>query len=144
MKHWEHTLATYVYNHCNICNILIYFCNIHMKHLKHISETTKTLKTYACNMSENAWNTTSPTAMAYLVGNYGNPQARVRRMSRTMAQHTPPLHDFLSYRGVFCWPLEMMSRPTMTSYLWCRDSGGLVTMAATDEGEWWKPLFGFG
>ena len=31
MEHWEQKLAIYVYNHCNICNISIYFCNIHMK-----------------------------------------------------------------------------------------------------------------
>ena len=50
VKHWEQTFATYVYNHCNICNIQIYFCNIHTKHLQHISETSETIKTYACNM----------------------------------------------------------------------------------------------
>jgi hypothetical protein len=40
----------YIYNHCNICNISIYFCNIHinacnitLKHLQH-------LKIDACNM----------------------------------------------------------------------------------------------
>jgi hypothetical protein len=38
MKHLEHTLATYVYSHCNICNIRIYFCNIY-KHLKHTFAT---------------------------------------------------------------------------------------------------------
>jgi hypothetical protein len=27
-----------------ICNIPIYFCNIHMKHLQHTSGTSKTLK----------------------------------------------------------------------------------------------------
>ena len=43
LKHLEHTLATYVYSHCSMCNILIYFCNIQMKHLKHF-------KIYACNM----------------------------------------------------------------------------------------------
>jgi alpha-N-acetylglucosamine transferase len=32
IKHSEHTLETYVYNHSNMCNILIYFCNIKMKH----------------------------------------------------------------------------------------------------------------
>jgi hypothetical protein len=47
MKHWKQTFATYVYNHCNICNIPIYFCNIHLKHLQH---TSKTFKTYAYNM----------------------------------------------------------------------------------------------
>jgi hypothetical protein len=38
MKHWEHKLATYVYNHCDIYNILIYFCNTY--------ETSETLETY--------------------------------------------------------------------------------------------------
>ena len=51
MKHLEQTLATYVYNHCNICNVLIYFCNIYMKHLQHAYKTPKTLETYVCNMS---------------------------------------------------------------------------------------------
>jgi hypothetical protein len=45
MKHWEQTFEMYVYNHCNICNILIYFCNIRMKHLKYTSEITETLET---------------------------------------------------------------------------------------------------
>jgi hypothetical protein len=46
----KQTLATYVYNPYNMGNILIYFCNIHMKHLQHTFETSKTLETYACNM----------------------------------------------------------------------------------------------
>jgi hypothetical protein len=60
MKHWRQTLATYVYNHCNICNIsiyfcnicniLIYFCNIHMKHLQHTPKTAETFEIYTCNM----------------------------------------------------------------------------------------------
>ena len=50
MEHLERALATYVYNHCNMCNITIYFFNIHMKHLQHISETSETIKTYSCNM----------------------------------------------------------------------------------------------
>ena len=49
MKHLEQTLATYVYSHCNICNISIYFCTIYMKHLQHAYETPET---YACNMSD--------------------------------------------------------------------------------------------
>jgi hypothetical protein len=32
-------LTTYVYSHCNIFNILIYFCNIHKKHLQYAYET---------------------------------------------------------------------------------------------------------
>jgi hypothetical protein len=39
-----------VYNHCNICNIPIYFCNIHLKHLQHTFEISETLETYACNI----------------------------------------------------------------------------------------------
>ena len=50
IKHWEQTFATYVYNHCNICNILIYFYNIHTKRLQHTSNTSEILETYACNM----------------------------------------------------------------------------------------------
>ena len=50
MKHREQKLATYVYNHCNICNIPIYFCNIHLKHLQRTSKTSETLERYACNM----------------------------------------------------------------------------------------------
>jgi hypothetical protein len=47
IKYLEYTLQTYVYSHCNIRNILIYFCNTGTKHLQH---TSKTLKTYVCNM----------------------------------------------------------------------------------------------
>ena len=39
-----------MYNHCNICNVPIYFCNIHMKHLQHTSATSITLETDASNM----------------------------------------------------------------------------------------------
>jgi hypothetical protein len=46
MKQSEHTLETYVYNCCNICNISIYFYNTDIKHLQHTSET---LKIYVCN-----------------------------------------------------------------------------------------------
>jgi hypothetical protein len=50
MKHLEQTLATYIYSHCNIRNILIYFCNIHMKYLQHTSETSETLETDVYSM----------------------------------------------------------------------------------------------
>jgi hypothetical protein len=45
MKYLEYILKTYVYSHCNMCNIPIYFGNIditynislkHLKHLKHM------------------------------------------------------------------------------------------------------------
>jgi hypothetical protein len=54
IKHWGQTLATYVYNYCNIsiyfCNIAIYFCNIRMKHLQHTSKITEIFKLYTCKM----------------------------------------------------------------------------------------------
>jgi hypothetical protein len=46
MKHLEYTLKIYVYRHYNMCNILIYFCNIDIQHLQHTSETSETLETY--------------------------------------------------------------------------------------------------
>jgi hypothetical protein len=46
MKHWEQTLATYLWN---TCNISIYFYNIHIKHLQHITET---LERNICNIGE--------------------------------------------------------------------------------------------
>jgi hypothetical protein len=50
MKYLGHTLETYVYSHCNICNIPIYFCNIDKKHLQHTSETHETFEAYVWNM----------------------------------------------------------------------------------------------
>jgi hypothetical protein len=51
MKHLDPTLETYVYNHCNMCNIIsVYFCNIDVKHMQHTYETSETLEIYACNM----------------------------------------------------------------------------------------------
>jgi hypothetical protein len=44
MRHLEQTLETYMYSHCNMCNITVYFCNIKMKHLQHLDETSKTLE----------------------------------------------------------------------------------------------------
>jgi hypothetical protein len=39
MKHLKHTLETYMYSHCNMCNISIYLCNIKMKYLKHLKHS---------------------------------------------------------------------------------------------------------
>jgi hypothetical protein len=47
MKYLKHTIARYVYSHCNIT---IYFCNMYIKHLQHTSKTSETLKIYTCNM----------------------------------------------------------------------------------------------
>jgi hypothetical protein len=62
-----------MYNHYNIYNIQIYFCNIRMKQLKHTSQKTETLETWACNMSEKRPETLETqhhrAAMTYLVGN---------------------------------------------------------------------------
>jgi hypothetical protein len=59
MEHWKHKFATYVYNHCNICNILIYLCNIHtkhlqipMKHLKHMLTTCVFSATSTCCLDD--------------------------------------------------------------------------------------------
>jgi hypothetical protein len=54
MKYWKQKLATYVYNHCNICNTPIYFYNIRMKYLQPTYKTYETLETYACNMRSQA------------------------------------------------------------------------------------------
>jgi hypothetical protein len=43
MEHLEQTLATCMYSHCNICNISIYFCYIHVKQLKHTSKTLENI-----------------------------------------------------------------------------------------------------
>jgi len=45
MKHIEHTLKTYVFSHCNICNI-ISFCNIKVKQMKHMKHTDEMRETY--------------------------------------------------------------------------------------------------
>jgi hypothetical protein len=50
MKHFEYTLEIYVYSHCNMCNIPIYFYNTNIKHLQHTFQTPETLETYVCNM----------------------------------------------------------------------------------------------
>jgi hypothetical protein len=82
-----------VNNHHNICNILIYFCNIRMKQLKHTSKTTKTLETWACNMSEKRLETLETqhrrVAMTYLVVNCGG--AGSLDGARPHAHHMPPL-----------------------------------------------------
>jgi hypothetical protein len=50
MKYLECTFETYVYGHCYVCNIPIYFCNIDIQHLQHTSKISKTLKIYSYNM----------------------------------------------------------------------------------------------
>jgi hypothetical protein len=41
MKHLKHMLSTYVYSHCNICNIMMKHIqyNIRMKYMQHPDET---------------------------------------------------------------------------------------------------------
>jgi hypothetical protein len=83
-----------VYNHRNICNILIYFYNIHMKQLKHTSGTIETLETWACNMSEKHPETLETqhcrAAMTYLVGNCGGTGSLDGARPRTHhARHRP-------------------------------------------------------
>jgi hypothetical protein len=59
MKYLEHTLETYVYSHCNMCNISIYFCNIHLKHLKH---TLATCDISWCGLFRRLWRGTRAVA----------------------------------------------------------------------------------
>ena len=47
MKHFEQTIATYVYSHCNMCNILTYFYNNNIKYLQY---TFEIFETYICNI----------------------------------------------------------------------------------------------
>jgi hypothetical protein len=44
MKYLEHTLELYVYNHYNMCNIPIYFCNIDIQYLQIPLKLLKYLK----------------------------------------------------------------------------------------------------
>ena len=52
LKHFEQTLATYVYSHCNICNIHMKQCNMRMKHLKHTLATCAFSATSSCCLAE--------------------------------------------------------------------------------------------
>jgi hypothetical protein len=47
-----------MYNHCNICNILVYFCNIRIKHLQHIP-----LKFLKHTLAICTFSTTSPCCL---------------------------------------------------------------------------------
>ena len=44
IKHLEHILETFVYSHCNLCNIPMYVCSIDIKHLQHTFKTSETLE----------------------------------------------------------------------------------------------------
>jgi hypothetical protein len=81
MKHWRHTLATYVYNHCNICNIPIYFCNIRVKQLKHTSKASETFQIYTCNMHHILVRSPPPSALGH--------RSRSRRRSRRASAPRP-------------------------------------------------------
>jgi hypothetical protein len=49
--HLEHTLETYVYRHCNMCNTPIYFCNIPTYFCNFGTKPYNIrLKTYVCSM----------------------------------------------------------------------------------------------
>ena len=50
----KHTLATYVYSHCNICNTRSTFATSRYTHMQHTSETHKT---YGCNMCSSTCST---------------------------------------------------------------------------------------
>jgi hypothetical protein len=69
MKHLEHTLETYVYSHCNVYNIPIYFCNTNIKHLQHTSEKLETYVYIMCFQHN----------IFLLLGNGGSSARRVHR-----------------------------------------------------------------
>jgi hypothetical protein len=50
MKHLKQMLATYVYSHCNICNIPDLLLQHLYEHLQHTSETFVIIKTYVYNI----------------------------------------------------------------------------------------------
>jgi hypothetical protein len=87
-------LATYVYNHCNIYNIPIYFCNIRMKQLKHSSKITETLGSWTCNMSEMHRKTLEKTA--------SSPAMTGQLWWRRLAGWCAPAHP----RRACHWPRE--------------------------------------
>jgi hypothetical protein len=72
MKYFEQTLATWLWNTCNICNIPIYFCSNHTKHLQHTSE-----------ISENTWN----IHLQHMRGEIGAGWFRPRGASTTSTGH---------------------------------------------------------
>jgi hypothetical protein len=78
MKHLEHILETYMYDHCNMCNILIYFCNIQRK-------TSETLETYSCNMGFASTNGGTPVRRSTAA--HGPHCAVVARTTRRRPRH---------------------------------------------------------
>jgi hypothetical protein len=87
MKHLEHTLETYVYSKCNVCNISIYLCNIKMKHLQYLDETPETLEAYYCNMGF-AW-TNGGTLARRSTARHGPHCVAAARVTRPQARrHT--------------------------------------------------------
>jgi hypothetical protein len=70
MKNLEHTFATYVYSHCNICNIPIYFYNIYIKHFQHAYETPETLETYTSGTTHSSRRRPSCLASLEAVAKY--------------------------------------------------------------------------
>ena len=95
MKHQEQKLTTYVYNHCNICNISIYFCNIRVKQSKHTSKASETFQMYSCNMHHVlVWSPPSST-----LGHPSRGRRRGRRASAPRPNASPYAGDVVGWDG---------------------------------------------
>jgi hypothetical protein len=82
MKHSEYIHATYVYSHCNICDIQIYFCNIHIEH----TGTACTYSWNTCNM-KNRWKIWNIHLQHMCIANatYVQPPQHTQHSNKTLA-----------------------------------------------------------
>jgi hypothetical protein len=85
----DETLETCMYNHINICNIYIYFCNIQIKHLQH--------------KFENIWNTQN----IWWPSN-----------STTLLQHVLPLRSTFETSRWSTWNIHLKHFATTKNLFW--------------------------
>ena len=76
---------TCVYNHSNICNIQIHFCNIHMKQLQHKSEISETLET--CVYSHSNICNTQMKHLKHRLASYVYCHCNICNISDILLQH---------------------------------------------------------
>jgi hypothetical protein len=100
-----------VYSNCNIYNIPIYFCNIHMKHFQHTSETSETLATcvFTLFLPYDVEQSRGTTGSSQLVAEDG---AHVLAWPAAPASGLGPTND-----GPLSWPPGNMQRPTPAQLL---------------------------
>jgi hypothetical protein len=75
MKYLKHSLATSIYYHCNICNIVDLLS-------QHLDET---IEIESLKRSKHLKHRMSPTATGYMAWNYGSQRVRVMGTSRATA-----------------------------------------------------------